>query len=68
MRRKQSRQEKINDKRIERIYGRACSGVQINVMDIGSVFAVGHRVIAAGADDVELEKAIVAYVDTIRKN
>jgi hypothetical protein len=56
------------DQRIETIYGRACSGVQIDILDIGKVFAAGYKAIDAGADDAELEKAIVAFVDTIRKN
>jgi hypothetical protein len=59
---------KAADRRIELIYYRACSGIQINVMDISKVFAVGHKAIAEGADDAALEVAIVTFVNTIRKN
>jgi hypothetical protein len=60
--------EKLADKRIERIYYRSCSGVQISVMDIGKVFAVGHKAISEGGTDDDIERAIVTYVQTIRKN
>ena len=68
MRRKQTRAEKLADRRIELVYRRWCSGVQIDIMDIGKVFAVGHKAIAEGADDAALERAIVAFVETIRRN
>lgn len=68
MRRKQSRAEKIADRRIDEAYRRGCSGVQIDIMDIGKVFKAGYAAIDTGADDSELEKAIVAFVETIRKN
>ena len=59
---------KLRDKRIERAYHKTCSGVQINIMDIGKVFKAGHAALDAGADEAGLEKAVVAFVDTIRKN
>ncbi|HTE40296.1 MAG TPA: hypothetical protein VK629_05685 [Steroidobacteraceae bacterium] len=65
---KQTKQEKINDARIERIYGQRCSGVQVDIMDIGKVFKAGEAAIAEGVDDVVLGDKIVAYVQTIRKN
>lgn len=68
MTRKQTKAEKLADRRIELAYRRWCSGVQIDVMDIGKVFAVGHKAIAEGADNDELARAIVAFVETIRKN
>lgn len=65
---KQSRSEKIADKRIEQIYYRTCSGVQIDIMDIGKVFKVGHAAIAEGANDDVLAAKIIEFVSTIRKN
>jgi hypothetical protein len=53
------------DKQIERAYYRRCSGIQIDVFDIGKVFAVGRQAVAEGAD---METAIVAFVETVRKN
>jgi len=64
---KKREQEKI-DKRVERVYYATCSGVQIDIMDIPKVFAVGRKAIEAGADDDELALAICKYVATIRKN
>lgn len=63
-----NRELKIADARINKIYARSCSGVQIDIMQIGSVFSVGRRAIMAGADDAALEKAIVEFVQTIRRN
>jgi len=53
------------DKAVEAAYYRTCRGVQIDVMDIGKVFAAGRQALAAGQD---LDAAIVAFVATIRKN
>ena len=56
------------DRRIEQAYYRTCSGVQINVLDIGRVFAVGRASVAAGDDDEALAAKVAAFVETIRKN
>lgn len=63
---KQSKAEKIADKRVERAYYATCSGIQINMMDIGKVFAYGRMQIEAGVDDAALQSAIRNYVETIR--
>jgi len=55
------------DKRIEAAYYATCSGVQINIMDIGKVFAEGRRALAEGADEDGLRARIKAFVETIRK-
>jgi len=59
---------KAIDKRIEQIYYKTCSGVQIDVMDIGRVFAVGRQAAAEGASDETLASALVAFVNSIRKD
>lgn len=54
------------DKRIERIYYANCSGVQIDIMDIGKVFAAG-RLVAHDGDEA-ITKAVLAKVAELRKN
>jgi len=56
---------KRNERLIETTYYANCSGVQIDMMDIGKVFAEGEKALAEGRD---LKTAIVAFVETIRKN
>jgi hypothetical protein len=60
---------KTEDRRIERAisesYRRTCSGVQVDIMDIGEIFRAGRAAIVAGHD---LDAAIIAFVQTIRKN
>lgn len=53
------------DKQIAAIYLRNCSGVQINVMDIGKIYAAGRSAAAAGGD---LEAAVMAAVAALRQN
>lgn len=58
------------DSRIERAYYRACSGVQIDMMDIGRVFKEGRDAIAAapgGITDEALGEKLRAFVLTIQK-
>lgn len=63
-----TKQQKIDDLRINEAYRRHCSGVVIDMLDIGKVFAAGQRAIDTGADDAALAAALVAYVNTIRRN
>jgi len=62
-------QEKI-DKRVERAYYATCSGIQIDIMDIGKVFEAGRDALrmTPGLNDEQLGIAIRRYVETIRKN
>jgi hypothetical protein len=65
---KQSKAEKLIDQRIDRAYGLACSGIQVDIMDLGKIFEVGKVAIARGEDDACLGATLLAYVNTIRKN
>jgi hypothetical protein len=64
------------DKRIESIYYKRCSGIQIDIMDIPKIFNVARAAymdipeLLRSEEYVtrELTKTIVFYVDTIRKN
>jgi hypothetical protein len=58
--------EKLNA-RIERVYGPACSGIPIDIMDIPKVFDVGRKAIAEGADNIVLAAVLRAFVQSIRK-
>jgi hypothetical protein len=67
-----TRAEKIKanrqDKLVERAYYATCSGIQIDIMDIGKVFAFGRLKLEAGEDFEALKASVRAYVETIRKN
>lgn len=62
------RKQSPTDTRIERAYYARCSGVQIDIMNIGRVFNAGRAAIANGADDEALGDAIAAFVETVRQN
>lgn len=51
------RGKNLIDKRVEEIVRRRCSGLSINVMDIGKVFDAAYAAVIAGAD---VEAAVVA--------
>jgi hypothetical protein len=61
-------QKKINENRIQAAYQAGCSGIQVNLMDIGKIFKVGETAIAEGADDAVLQQRIRTFVDSIRQN
>ena len=83
-----NRNEKLEskriDQRIERAYYASCSGIQVDIMDIGKIFDAGRQAVAQmdigkifdagrqavaqGVDDAALTAAIRAFVETIRKN
>ena len=56
------------DKTVERAYYATCSGIQIDIMDIGKVFTFGRGLVEDGADEEILKTGIRAFVETIRKN
>jgi hypothetical protein len=53
------------DQEIDAIYKANCAGIEIDIFDIERVFAVGRTARAEGRD---MKEAIVAFVQTIRKN
>ncbi len=55
-------QQRIDERRIDAAYRATCSGVQVDIMNIGKIFKAGQAAIDAGADDVALQSAIVAFV------
>jgi hypothetical protein len=67
--RSQLRLERAIDKRVERLYYKHCSGIQIDIMDIGKVFNIGRMVVAAQPQitDDDLAHAISSFVGTIRR-
>lgn len=65
MTRKEKQAAKALDDMIDAIYRKNCNGIQINMMDISKVFEEGRRAFRANED---VEKAVVAFVQTIRKN
>ena len=65
---KQSKIEKAIDKRVEKAYYASCSGIQVNMMDIGKIFNAGRVACANGASEDELKTVIRAFVETIRMN
>lgn len=52
--------------KISEIFRRECSGIQINMMDIGKIFAAGRAVVAEGGDDAALTQRIKATVEALR--
>lgn len=64
---KQSKASRLADRRIDEAYRRSCSGIAINIMDIGKVFTIGRAAIARGENDAELAATLLAFVRTISK-
>ena len=61
---------KADDERINRIYTRNCSGIQIDIMDISKVFKAGRDAVSKHPEmsDNQLTAIILDFVNTIRKN
>lgn len=68
MTKKQKKQKKQIDRRVELAYYATCTGVQISILDIPKVFAAGRKAVAEGVDEDGLKTAIIEFVETIRKN
>ena len=66
--RKKPDPNKKADAVIDAAYRATCSGIEINMMDIGKVFEVGRASFHAGDPPAVLAQKIRAFVETIRKN
>lgn len=62
------KQQKINDKRVERAFYATCSGIPINILDIPRVFKAGNNAIKDGVDDETLRKVVRDFVESIRQD
>lgn len=59
------RKQAAEDAYVERAYYRYCQGVQVNVMDIGKIFAHGRTLLATCDSLEKLGAELRAYVDTL---
>ena len=62
---RKSKADKLIDAEINKIYCQTFSGVQVNIMELPKIFQVGKKAYLAGED---IKAAMIAYVETIRKN
>jgi len=65
---RETKEQKLINKRVETAYYQSCSGIQIPMMSIPKVFEAGRVAVAEGADDETLKAKIRAFVETIRVN
>lgn len=68
MAKRKPNEAKIRERMIEKAYYESCAGIQINIMDISKVFAVGNKALSDGADYDTLKTKIREFVETIRQN
>ena len=62
---KKPSKNKSLDAEIERVYRESCHGIEIDIFDVSRVFDVARQAHTEGRD---MRSAIVAFVQTIRKN
>jgi hypothetical protein len=55
------------DARINSAYSRNCSGIQVSIMDLGKISAVGKASILAGDDDATLGTKLRTFALSIAK-
>lgn len=65
---KQTKAEKLTDKRIARAYDRTCSGVQIPMLAIPGIFRTVRNAITPDTTDEQLDALVKATVDSVRVN
>jgi len=64
--RRASPAEKLSRARLERAFSRSCNHIVIPMLKIPAIYEVGRKAIEDGADDEAVERAMRAYVDTIK--
>ena len=65
---RQTKAEKQAQERVSNAYYASCSNIEISIMDMSKITAVGLAAIAEGVDDTTLQQRIRDFVETIRKN
>jgi hypothetical protein len=55
-------------KKVEQLYYKHCDRVQVPIMELSKIFAVGVQAVEEGGDDETVGLVIQAYVETIRCN
>lgn len=65
MAKRQTKAERALDAEINRLYCENCSGIQVSILDIPSIFDEARKAKAEGRD---MKEAIVSFVQKIRKN
>jgi len=65
---RQSKTDKLIDKRIEQAYYRTSSGVQINIMDIPKIYREARATMQPDTTDAALEQIITSIVARYRLN
>lgn len=62
---RKTKAEKALDNEIDAIYRQHCCNIQVDIMAIPSIFAEARKARAEGRD---MKDAIIAYVNSIRRN
>lgn len=65
---RQSKADKAIENSINKAYIMSCENIQVNMMDIPKIFAIGRKSIAEGKSFGQLKEDIRAFVETIRVN
>ena len=56
------------DDLIARLHSECCSGWQINILNIGKVFAAGHAAYARACSEADVRDAVIAAATIYREN
>lgn len=64
---RKSKQEKLDERRVNAAVSFGLLNLAINVMDISKVFAEAKRLLAAGADDNAMRVGVRAFTQTLVK-
>lgn len=62
---RKSKQEKINEKRIETAFYAVSFGIQIPIMDLPKIMNLGRKIISEGGDDDKLKEELKKFVEEI---